>query len=105
MAAVKGWKEAPEVLPFIARFLEHPELWEGTVSRHQVVDALLSVCRENRQFWQDQGFADRGMYFAWEAFKRRPWSIAVASDLAKSMARFAITRGPNPGATAPARGA
>ena len=95
MASAKGWKSKPEVLPFIEQFLDHPELWEGTVPRGEVVDTLIYTCLENNRFWRDRGFNDRALFFIREAMKARPFDARVWEAGLKTLA-LRLARGGAP---------
>lgn len=91
-----NWKQIPESVPFNEMLLNREDIWRGRVTREEVVEALVENCLANSEYWQGQGYPERGLYFARLALKHAPgcgaaWRAAAMAVGRKVFGRSAVS--------------
>lgn len=80
-----NWKCTPQSVPFHRMILSRRDIWEGVTPRSEPLDAFVSACVENCEFWRDKGFPSRAIYFAACAWRHDPFSGQVVEQMLRSM--------------------
>lgn len=80
------WRRNPRNIITLERFLRLG-MWEGVVSRDEMVDILTEAYLENAEHHHYAGYPRRSLYFCGRGLRRRPASGALWSRLAKAATR------------------
>lgn len=77
------WRMTPRSVDAMAWILKR-RLWEGVITRREMVEILVEACLENAQYWRDRNRSGRAVYFASRALARQPWRVGAWSQFLRS---------------------
>ena len=77
------WKRGPRDVGAKQRVLKN-KLWEGVITRQEMVAIILEACLENSVYWRGKHRPLRAAYFGLQALRHGPMSGSVWLELGKA---------------------
>lgn len=78
----KKWKGVGRDYMFFSHIFDRPDLWRGVLNRQGMHRLLGEIAVEGCQYWRARGDFAKAGWFAWQAMKRVPLSIATWRQMA-----------------------